>query len=91
MKRIMAVSVLALGLAGCNATVYDAGYRRPYPVIDLQTPAPVYVAPRPYYTPRPYYEPRHAYNPYVYRAPAPRCAIIERHTPYGIRRERVCR
>lgn len=85
MKRIMAVSVLALGLAGCNATVYDAGYRRPYPVIDLQTPAPVYVEPRPYYTPRP------AYNPYVYRAPAPRCAIIERYTPYGVRRERVCR
>jgi hypothetical protein len=30
------------------------------------------------------------YNPYVYR-PHPRCEIIERHTPYGIRRERVCR
>lgn len=51
MKRIMAVSVLALGLAGCNATVYDTGYRRPYPVIDLQTP--VYAAPsRPVYVER---------------------------------------
>jgi hypothetical protein len=84
MKRILAVSVLALGLAGCNATVYDTGYRRPHAVIDLQTPAPVYVAPRPYYEPRP------AYNPYAYRVPAHRCAIVERHTPYGIRRERVC-
>jgi hypothetical protein len=88
MKRIAAVSVLALGLAGCNATVYDSGYYRPRPVIDLQTP--VYVAPRPYYEPRPYYSPRPVYNPYVYR-PHPRCEIIERHTPYGIRRERVCR
>jgi hypothetical protein len=52
MKRILAVSVLALGLAGCNATVYDTGYRRPHAVIDLQTPAPVYVAPRPAYVER---------------------------------------
>ena len=37
MKRIMAVSVLALGLAGCNATVYDGGYYRPRPVVDVYT------------------------------------------------------
>jgi hypothetical protein len=81
MKRIAAVSVLALGLAGCNATVYDGGYYRPRPVVDLYTPAPtVYVAPRPYYEPRP-----------VYVAPRPRCTIVERRTHHGIERERVCR
>jgi hypothetical protein len=82
MKRIMAVSILALGLAGCNATVYDGGYyRRPS--------ASVYVPPVQYYEPRP------AYNPYVYRVPVmpqrQHCYIVDRRTPYGIRQERVCR
>jgi hypothetical protein len=55
MKRILTVSVLALGLAGCNATVYDSGYYRPRPVASVYVaPAPVYVAPRPYAYHRPY-------------------------------------
>jgi hypothetical protein len=82
MKRIMAVSLLAIGLAGCNATVYDTGYRRPHAVIDLQTPAPVYVAPRPYYEPAP--------RVMVLPPRRPRCEFVEYRSAYGIRRERVC-
>jgi hypothetical protein len=79
MKRIMAVSVLALGLAGCNATVYDGGYYR-RPVASIYTP------------PVQYYQPRPAYNPYVYAAPRrPHCYMVDHRTPYGIRSERVCR
>ena len=79
MKRIMAVSVLALGLAGCNATVYDGGYYRPRPVVDVYTPAPYPVA-RPYYVaPRP-----------VYVTPRSRCFTTWDRTPYGLRERRVC-
>ena len=41
MKRIVAVSLIALGLAGCNATVR--------PAVDVYVPAPT---PRPYYEER---------------------------------------
>jgi hypothetical protein len=79
MKRIMAVSVLALGLAGCNATVYDNGYHR-RPIASVYVPpAPVYVAPR-----------HHVYNPYVYRPAPPRCYTVWERTHYGMRERRVC-
>ena len=81
MKRIMAVSVLALALAGCNATVYDAGYHRPRPVVDFYTPAP-YPAPRPYYAP--------AYSRPLFVQPRPRCFTTWDRTPYGLRERRVC-
>jgi hypothetical protein len=74
MKRIMAVSVLALGLAGCNATVYG-----PRPVIDVYTPAPYPVA-------RPYH---HVERP-LFVAPRPRCFTTWDRTPYGLRERRVC-
>jgi len=79
MKRILTVSVLALGLAGCNATVYDSGYYRPRPVASVYVaPAPVYVAPNPYAYHRPY-----AYRPY--------CYTVWDRTPYGMRERRICR
>jgi hypothetical protein len=100
MKRIIAVSVLALGLAGCTPReqqLVAAG------VVGAAAGAVVangvsdsydrtYYRPRPYYAPQPYYAPRPAYNPYVYSAPRrPHCYIVDHRTPYGIRQERVCR
>lgn len=86
MKRIMAVSVLALALAGCNATVYDSGYhRRPIASVYVPPVDPVYVAPRPYYA-RPYYA---APRP-VFVSPRPRCFTTWDRTPYGLRERRVC-
>lgn len=78
MKKIVAASILALGLAGCNATVYDSGYhRRPIASVYV-TPAPIYVAPR-----------RYVYNPYVYRVP-PRCFTTWIRTQYGLHPRRIC-
>jgi hypothetical protein len=105
MKKILALSIIALGLAGCTPReqqlvaagavgalagavvangVSDSSYNRTH---YRSRPYDPYYAP-----PRPYYHPRPAYNPYVYHAPRhPQCFIVDRHTPYGIRRERVCR
>ena len=91
MKRILAVSLIALGLAGCTpreqqivAASAVGAVAGAFVVSEMSQPR--YVEHRPYYHPRP------AYNPYVYHAPRhSRCYIVDRHTPYGIRRERVCR
>jgi hypothetical protein len=104
MKKILALSIIALGLAGCTPReqqlvaagavgalagavvangVSDSSYNRTH--YRSRSYDPYYAPPRPYYHPRP------AYNPYMYHAPRhPRCVIVDRHTPYGIRRERVC-
>jgi hypothetical protein len=104
MKKILALSIIALGLAGCTpreqqlvaagavgalaGAVVANGVSDSYNRTHYRSrPYDPYYAP-----PRPYYHPRPAYNPYVYHAPRhPQCFIVDRHTPYGIRRERVCR
>jgi len=104
MKRIIVASLIALGLAGCTpreqqlvaagavgalaGAVVANGVSESYDRTHYRSrPYDPYYAP-----PRPYYNPRPAYNPYVYHAPRhPRCYIVDRHTPYGIRRERICR
>jgi hypothetical protein len=104
MKRIIVASLIALGLAGCTpreqqlvaagavgalaGAVVANGVSESYDRTHYRSrPYDPYYAP-----PRPYYHPRPAYNPYVYHAPRhPRCYIVDRHTPYGIRRERICR
>jgi hypothetical protein len=104
MKRIMAISLLAIGLAGCTpreqqlvaagavgalaGAVVANGVSSSYDRTHYRSHSY-----DPYYAPqRHYYHPRPAYNPYVYHAPRhPRCYIVDHRTPYGIRRERVCR
>jgi len=104
MKRIIVASLIALGLAGCTpreqqlvaagavgalaGAVVANGVSESYDRTHYRSrPYDPYYAP-----PRPYYHPRPAYNPYVYHAPRrPQCYIVDRHTPYGIRRERICR
>ena len=81
MKRIMAVSVLALGLAGCNATVYE---RRPLVYEgEYRGPRYVYRPVAPVYTPEP--------RPVVVVRPRPRCFTTWDRTPYGLQERRVCR
>lgn len=64
MMKVLGVAALALGLAGCNATVYHDRPLYPYAGYVYQAPAyrPVY---RPYvYRPYPYgyHRPNHRYN-----------------------------
>jgi hypothetical protein len=93
MKRILAVSLIALGLAGCTPReqqLVAAG------VVGAAAGAVVANGvsdsyDRTYYRPQPYYAPRPVYTPHVYHAPRrPQCYIVDRRTPYGIRQERVC-
>jgi hypothetical protein len=96
MKRILAVSLIALGLAGCTPReqqlVAAGAVGAVAGAVVANGVSESYHRPHSYYAPRPYYHPRPAYNPYVYHAPRyPRCYIVDRHTPYGIRRERICR
>lgn len=67
MKKIFAVPLLALGLAGCQTT--STAYYNPYPRYVTPhpryvTPAPVYVAPRPVYVRPPICQTYTRYNPY---------------------------
>lgn len=87
MKKILAVSVIALGLAGCTAreqqllaagvvgaaagAVVANGVSDPYQ-------RPVYVEQRPVV-----YHQRYI--------PQRQCYIVDRRTPYGIRQEQICR
>ena len=84
MKKVLIASCLAVGLAGCNATVYT-----PRPGIDVAVASPVYVAP----VPRPYIAQRHYVAPYLYgyRRPAQHCYSTWDRTPYGMRERRICR
>jgi hypothetical protein len=74
--KILILPVLALGLSGCNATVYT---QRPnvsvgYPVYAQHVPVS-----RPYYT--------HQHYRYVPR----QCYTTWDRTPYGVRERRICR
>lgn len=88
MKKIVAVSILVLGLAGCTAReqqLVTAGV-----VGALAGAVVVNRVSEPYQYP--YYRPSRAYNPYVYHIPRRQhCYIVDYRTQYGIRRERVCR
>jgi hypothetical protein len=86
MKRIMAVSILALGLAGCTAReqqLVAAGVvgaaAGAIVANEVSQPRPVYVEQRPVVYQERYIVPRR-----------PQCYIVDRRTPYGIRSERVC-
>lgn len=85
MKKVLLISALGLILAGCNATVYDGGYR-PRPVVDVYTsPSPVYIpapAPRPYYVTGPQ-------RPVFVHRPV-RCYTVWDNTPRGYRERKVC-
>ena len=96
MKRIIAVSLIALGLAACTPREQQLVAAGAVGAVAGAVVADSYD--RSYYTynPRPYYyESRPAYNPYVYRVPVmPRrqhCYMVDHRTHNGIRRERVCR
>jgi hypothetical protein len=87
MKKILAVSAIALGLAGCTAreqqllaagvvgaaagAVVANGVSDPYQ-------RPVYVERRPVV-----YQQRYI--------PQRQCYIVDHRTPYGIRQEQICR
>jgi uncharacterized protein YcfL len=87
MKKILAVSVVALGLAGCTAREQQlvaagavgalAGAVVANGVSDSYH-RPVYVERRPVV-----YQQRYI--------PQRQCYIVDHRTPYGIRQERVCR
>ena len=85
MKKILAVSVVALGLAGCTAReqqLVAAGVvgaaAGAIVANEVSQPRPVYVEQRPVV-----YQER-------YVVPRRQCYIVDRRTPYGIRQERVC-
>jgi len=86
MKKILAVSVVALGLAGCTAReqqLVAAGVvgaaAGAIVANEVSQPRPVYVEQRPVVYQERYVVPRR-----------PQCYIVDRRTPYGIRSERVC-
>ena len=98
MKKIVAVSILVLGLAGCTAreqqlvaagtvgalagAVVASGVSESYHRPYYATPIP-YPVRRPYYvTPNP--------RPY-YVTPHRYCFMTWDRTPYGMRERRVCR
>lgn len=78
MKKVLIISAMALGLAGCNATVYPA--------------RPVLYNPNPYNT-NAYYQPRPVVvPPQPYRMPPPRqCFKTWDRTPYGMVERVQCR
>ena len=85
MKRILAVSLIALGLAGCTpreqqlvAASAVGAVAGAFVVNEMSQPR--YVEHRPVV-----YQERYV----VHRRP--QCYIVDRRTPYGIRQERVCR
>ena len=76
MKKILTISVLALGLAGCNTTTYA---HRP----TISVGPPMYITPMP--VPRPYFA-------HEYRRRSPHhCYSTWDRTPYGMRERRMCR
>jgi uncharacterized protein YcfL len=84
MKKILAVSVVALGLAGCTAReqqLVAAGVvgaaAGAIVANEVSQPRPVYVEQRPVV-----YQQRYI--------PQRQCYIVDRRTPYGIRQERIC-
>ena len=86
MKRIIAVSVIALGLAGCTAREQQLVAAGAVGALagavvanEVSQPRPVYVEQRPVVYQERYIVPRR-----------PQCYIVDRRTPYGIRSERVC-
>ena len=87
MKRIMAVSLIALGLAGCTAREQQLLAAGAVGAVagavvanEVSQPRPVYVEQRPVVYQERYVVPRR-----------PQCYVVERRTYYGIERERVCR
>ena len=87
MKRIMAVSLIALGLAGCTAREQQLLAAGAVGAVagavvanEVSQPRPVYVEQRPVVYQERYYVPRR-----------PQCYIVERRINYGVVRERVCR
>jgi hypothetical protein len=90
MKKILAVSVIAFGLAGCTAREQQLVAAGAVGAVagavvanEISHPyhRPVYVERRPVV-----YQDR--YVPIPPRRP--HCFIVDRRTPYGIRSERVC-
>ena len=87
MKKVLAVSLIALGLAGCTpreqqlvAAGAVGALAGAVVANEVSQPRPVYVERRPVYHDR--------YAPVYHRRP--QCYIVDRRTPYGIRQERVC-
>ena len=81
MKKFMSISILSLGLAGCNATVYTQ--RPEIYASPIHALPPVAVYPR--YAPAyPRARPAHFYG-------RPNCYSVWDRTPYGMRERRVCR
>lgn len=100
MKKILAVSILALGLTACTAREQQLVAAGAVGVLAGAVVANgvsesnhhAYYQHRPYYQQHPYYHPRPVRNPYVYHAPRrPQCYSTWDRTPYGLRERRVCR